>query len=300
MIGYVQQEPVLFNTSIRQNIIFGREEYLSSIGNIDELIQQACDDSYSSEFINSLKDGLDYIVGIKGSKLSGGQKQRIAIARAILTKPKILILDEATSSLDNKSEKEVQRALNNISYSNMTTIIVAHRLSTIKNADFIYVLKNGNVLEKGTHNELLEANGYYDSLVKSQTTQYEMDNQNNYETKLSESLDIGRKRTEEINFEARDNAISLSEKDIAVRPCAIITELSDYKFEIFLACLGALIVGVITPVIGFSMAKTSNALSSIYETVRYDDGLKYAFLFLAFSVLIGFGHFLMIWKFMSL
>ena len=128
-----------------------------------------------------------------------------------------------------------------------------------------------------------------------------MDNQNNYELKLSESLDIKRKRTEEeVNFEARDNAISLSEKDIAVRPCAIITELSDYKFEIFLACLGALIVGVITPVIGFSMAKTSNALSSIYETVRYDDGLKYAFLFLAFSVLIGFGHFLMIWKFMSL
>ena len=146
LIGYVQQEPVLFNTSIRQNIIFGREEYLSSIGNIDELIQQACDDSYSSEFINSLKDGLDYIVGIKGSKLSGGQKQRIAIARAILTKPKILILDEATSSLDNKSEKEVQRALNNISYSNMTTIIVAHRLSTIKNADLIYAIKGGKVL----------------------------------------------------------------------------------------------------------------------------------------------------------
>ena len=142
------------------------------------------------------------------------------------------------------------------------------------------------MLEKGTHNELLEANGYYASLVKSQKTQYEMDNQNNYEEKLNEKLDIERKRTEEeINFEARDNAISLSEKDIAVRPCAIITELSDYKFEIFLACLGALIVGVITPVIGFSMAKTSNALSSIYETVRYDDGLKYAFLFLAFSVL---------------
>jgi len=116
LIGYVQQEPVLFNKSIRDNLIFGREEHIKTLGNIDDLIQNACDEAYATDFINNLPDRLDYVVGIKGSKLSGGQKQRVAIARAILAKPKILILDEATSALDNKSEKEVQRALDNIKF----------------------------------------------------------------------------------------------------------------------------------------------------------------------------------------
>ena len=171
LIGYVQQEPVLFNKSIRENLIFGREEYLRSLGNIDELIQNACDEAYATEFINNLPDGLDYVVGIKGSKLSGGQKQRIAIARAILARPKILILDEATSALDNKSEKEVQRALDNISQKSVTTVIIAHRLSTIKNADLIYAIKGGRVLEQGTHKQLLEQGGYYAGLVRSQLAQ---------------------------------------------------------------------------------------------------------------------------------
>ena len=299
-IGYVQQEPVLLNTSIRENIIFGRKEYLSSIGNIDELIQNACDDAYCTEFINNLKDGLDYVVGIKGSKLSAGQKQRIAIARAILSKPKILILDEATSSLDNKSEIEVQRALDNISHRNITTIIISHRLSTIKNADYIYVIKNGNVLEQGSHSQLLESKGYYTGLVNSQLTQDE-EILNNFEEISKEKIKINRKKTtEEIQFEMRDNAISLSEKDISVRPCAIITELSEYKLDLFLACLGALIVGGLIPVIGFFSAKTIIALNSRYQTIRYDDGLKYSLVFLAFAVIVGIAYWLMSWKFMSL
>ena len=156
LIGYVEQEPVLFNRSIRDNILFGREKMLKESGeNIDQLIQNACDESYASEFISKLPGGLDYIVGIKGNKLSGGQKQRISIARAILIKPKILILDEATASLDNKSEKIVQKALDNISKRNITTIIIARRLATIKNSDVIYALKNGQIYEKGSHDELL-------------------------------------------------------------------------------------------------------------------------------------------------
>ena len=180
-IGYVQQEPILFNNSIRDNLIFGREEQLRQIGDLDQLLQEACDDAYASEFINNLPGGLDYVVGIKGGKLSGGQKQRIAIARAILAKPKILILDEATSALDNKSEKEVQRALDNISQRSVTTVIIAHRLSTIKNADLIYACRGGKVLEQGTHQELLDKGGYYAGLVRSQLAQDEIETQNKKE-----------------------------------------------------------------------------------------------------------------------
>ena len=139
-------------------------------------MKEACEDAYAKEFIEMKKEKYDYVVGIKGGKLWGGQKQRLAIARAILCKPKILILDEATSALDNKSEKEVQAALDHISEKKVTTVIIAHRLSTIKNADVIYALKKGKVLEKGTHEELLAKNGYYAGLVKSQLAQDELEN----------------------------------------------------------------------------------------------------------------------------
>ena len=303
MIGYVHQEPVLFNKSIRENIIFGREEYLSSIGNIDELVQNACDESFSSEFINKLSEGLDYIVGIKGNKLSGGQKQRIAIARAILTRPKILILDEATSSLDYISEKEVQTALDNISLQNTTTIIIAHRLSTIKNADLIYVMKNGKILEQGKHEELLQNGGYYSGLINTQLAQEEIGKLEEDQNLTRSSSGLQKKKksdNEEIEFENKDNALSLSEHDISVNPCVIFTELKDYKLDIFLACLGAVAIGVVVPFLSYFKAKTIYALNSDYQTKRYDDGLKYSLIFLSFSVILAFCNCLMVWKFMFL
>ena len=299
LIGYVQQEPVLFNKSIKENIIFGREELLKSIGDIDELIQNACDESYATEFINNLPGGLNYVVGIKGSKLSGGQKQRIAIARAILAKPKILILDEATSALDNKSEKEVQRALDNISQKNVTTIIIAHRLSTIKNADLIYAIKEGKVLEKGTHKELLDKKGYYAGLVKSQLAQDEIETKEQQEM-LEKKSTIKRKNTdEEVHFE-KDEGIILEQDKVKMKPTRIFSEIPDKKFNMFLACLGAAIVGGLSPANGVMMGNAMNGLNSKYETVRYDKGLKYALLFLLVAFLQGLGNTLMNWQFMSM
>lgn len=157
LIGYVPQEPVLFNTSIRSNIIFGREKVAT-----ERDILEACEKAYATEFVNHV--GLDYAVGIKGSKLSGGQKQRIAIARAVLTKPKLLILDEATSALDNQSEKEVQKALDIVS-KDITTIIIAHKIETIINSDKIICLDKGNIVEYGTHDELIRKGEFYSNLI---------------------------------------------------------------------------------------------------------------------------------------
>ena len=164
LIGYASQEPVLLNASIRENIKFGREDIS------DEQIKEACRLAYADEFINRIENGLDYIVGFKGSKLSGGQKQRIAIARAIVTKPKILILDESTSALDYISEREIQKALDLVS-KEMTTIVIANRLSTIINADNIYVLSGGIITEQGSHDKLLAINGIYSAIIKSQIDQ---------------------------------------------------------------------------------------------------------------------------------
>ncbi len=159
LIGYVPQEPVLFNSSIRNNIVFGRTDVT------EEEIIEACKKASASDFIDKL--GLDYVVGVKGSQLSGGQKQRVAIARAILKKPKFLILDEATSALDNKSEREVKEALEIVSQ-NVTTITIAHKISTIINYDTILYLEAGQVLESGSHYDLVQKKGTYYQMVTSE------------------------------------------------------------------------------------------------------------------------------------
>lgn len=161
-IGIVPQEVILFGGTIRENIAYGKPNAS------EKEITLAAQQSNSLEFINSFPQGMDTIVGERGIKLSGGQRQRIAIARAILKNPKILILDEATSSLDAESEKLVQEAMDKL-MENRTSIIIAHRLSTIRDVDCIYVLDNGKIIEQGTHNELIiNENGIYASLAKLQ------------------------------------------------------------------------------------------------------------------------------------
>uniref|UniRef100_A0A0D3ESV3 MDR-like ABC transporter n=1 Tax=Oryza barthii TaxID=65489 RepID=A0A0D3ESV3_9ORYZ len=160
-MGLVGQEPVLFNDTIRANITYGKHSEVT-----EEEITAVAKAANAHEFVSSLPQGYDTVVGEKGVQLSGGQKQRVAIARAILKDPKILLLDEATSALDAESERVVQDALDRVMV-NRTTIVVAHRLSTIKGADMIAVLKEGKIAEKGKHEALLRIkDGAYASLVQ--------------------------------------------------------------------------------------------------------------------------------------
>ena len=261
------------------------------------MIQEACEESYANEFIKKLPNNLNYIVGIKGNKLSGGQKQRIAIARAILAKPKILILDEATSALDNKSENEVQKALDNISQKNITIIIIAHRFSTIKNSDLIYAIKEGEVIEKGTHEELLDKKGYYFDLIKSQLVKDEMELIEQQDIFNSNSSSYRVNTYEDVQYE-KDDGIYIEQDKITINPIRIFREISDKKLNMILACFGAAIVGGFSPINGVMIGNAMNALNSKYEAVRYDEGLKYAFLFLTFAFLQGLGNTLMNWEFM--
>ncbi|XP_024981326.1 ABC transporter B family member 21-like [Cynara cardunculus var. scolymus] len=161
-IGLVSQEPVLFASSIKDNILYGKNG-----ASMDE-IRVAVELANAAKFIDKLPQGLDTMVGEHGTQLSGGQKQRIAIARAILKDPRILLLDEATSALDAESERIVQEALDRIMV-NRTTVIVAHRLSTVRNADMIAVIHRGKMVEKGSHSQLLQdPEGAYSQLIKLQ------------------------------------------------------------------------------------------------------------------------------------
>ena len=163
LIGIVSQESILFNSSIKENIVLGNNDS----GSNDKLLN-SLSIANANEFINEFKENINYYVGDNGSNLSGGQKQRIAIARAVYSSSPILILDEATSSLDSKSEKLVQNAIDKLMV-NKTSIVIAHRLSTIQNADKIIVLDKGEIIEEGSHNELIKNNSIYKKLISLQS-----------------------------------------------------------------------------------------------------------------------------------
>lgn len=163
-IGLVQQDVFLFTGTIKDNILYGNPEAS------DEEIVEAAKEASIHDFIMTLPNDYDTYIGEKGVMLSGGQKQRISIARLFLKNPPILILDEATSALDNETEIAIQKSLEELSHGR-TVLVIAHRLSTIKNADEIVVLTDKGIEEKGRHEELLEKNGVYASLYKSQFKQ---------------------------------------------------------------------------------------------------------------------------------
>ncbi|HEY5152961.1 MAG TPA: ATP-binding cassette domain-containing protein, partial [Candidatus Saccharimonadales bacterium] len=161
-IAYIPQEPLLFHRTLMDNIVYGREDAT------EQEVHKASQLAYADSFIQELPDKYNTLVGERGVKLSGGEKQRVAIARAMLTHSPILILDEATSALDSKSEKLITKALDEL-MKGRTTVVIAHRLSTIKKLDRIIVLRDGKIIEDGTHDELLELDGEYAELWNHQS-----------------------------------------------------------------------------------------------------------------------------------
>jgi subfamily B ATP-binding cassette protein MsbA len=162
-IAIVTQQTILFNDTVRNNIAYGDQQAP------EQKVHEAAKAAYAYDFIKALPEGFDTMIGEGGARLSGGQRQRIAIARAILKNAPILILDEATSALDTESEREVQNALENL-MKDRTTLVIAHRLSTIKNADRIIVIKDGVIVEQGTHDSLIAQKGEYEMLYTMQYT----------------------------------------------------------------------------------------------------------------------------------
>lgn len=169
-VSLVQQEPSLFPESVRENITQGTDA--AEVSNAE--IEAACRAANAWDFVSSLPEGLDTPCGVGGSQFSGGQRQRIAIARALIRHPNVLLLDEATSALDTESERVVQAALMEAASGDRITIAVAHRLSTIRQANCIFVFFDGQIVEAGTHEELVQQNGMYTKMCEAQNLDREI------------------------------------------------------------------------------------------------------------------------------
>ena len=161
-LGFVAQDVFLFQGTVRENLTYGKPDAT------DEEVVEAARLAEAHAFIMGLPDGYETVVGERGQKLSGGQRQRLTLARAILRDPAVLVLDEATSAVDNETEAAIQRSLERVS-AGRTTIVIAHRLSTVRHADRIHVLEAGRVIEAGTHEELVDRGGLYAALWRVQT-----------------------------------------------------------------------------------------------------------------------------------
>jgi ATP-binding cassette, subfamily B (MDR/TAP), member 1 len=219
-VGYVGQEPSLMNETIRENMLNANPSAT------EEDINKALTIAEAYDFVSKLSEGIDTHVGAVGSKLSGGQKQRLAIARALVKKPDLLIFDEATSALDSENEEKVQKAIESVSKINITKVMIAHRLSTIKNADKIIVMKEGEIEEQGTHDELLEAKGLYASLINIQETANKIFEWNNFaylnENWMAETFEHGNiiydQDCENSNLiERKDSSLSSSHNENSIR-----------------------------------------------------------------------------------
>ncbi|XVE68021.1 hypothetical protein DITRI_Ditri09bG0034900 [Diplodiscus trichospermus] len=298
-MGLVSQEPTLFATTIKENILFGKED-----AGMEEVIG-AAKASNAHNFISQLPQGYDTQVGERGVQMSGGQKQRIAIARAMIKAPKILLLDEATSALDSESERIVQEALDKASVGR-TTIIIAHRLSTIRHADLIAVVQDGQVIETGSHDELMtNEKGFYPMLVQLQQTKKEQgQRKGDKDPSTSASayitnIDINNTSSNRLSLASRTssaNSIALNHASLGgeknaeeQKPSApsfrrlLAMNLPERK-QAILGCLGAILFGAVQPLASFTMG---SMISIFFLTDHNEIKQKtrvYAFSFLGLSL----------------
>ncbi|XP_030604928.1 ATP-dependent translocase ABCB1 [Archocentrus centrarchus] len=294
MIGVVSQEPILFATTIAENIRYGRTDVTQQ-----EIIQ-ATKEANAYDFIMKLPDKFETLVGDRGTQMSGGQKQRIAIARALVRNPKILLLDEATSALDAESETIVQAALDKVRLGR-TTLIVAHRLSTIRNADVIAGFKDGNVIEVGTHSELMERKGVYQTLVSMQTFQKNADEEDESEQSadekspgiksLSNSSLFKRKSTRGSSFatsegdkEEKEKLNGDSSEDEDVPPVSFLKVMALNTSElpyILLGTICATINGAMQPAFAFVFSKIINVFAETNKDIVRERSEFFSLMFVA-------------------
>ncbi|XP_015524858.1 ATP-dependent translocase ABCB1 [Neodiprion lecontei] len=286
-IGIVGQEPVLFDTTIAENIRYGK------INATEEEIVAAAKKANAHDFITKLHKGYDTLVGERGAQISGGQKQRIAIARALVRNPRILLLDEATSALDTRSEAKVQAALDRAS-EGRTTIIVAHRLSTIRDANKIIVLAKGIAVEQGSHDDLMKLKQHYYGLVTSQ---------------ISELEESGRKdqtRSDEIEEDEDNEKVIMNRQNTlyeevtetsAVSMLNVLKYNEPEKYYIILACLTSAIVGCSTPLFAILFGDLIGILSyPDVDQVRSETNM-YCLYFVLIGILVGSATFIQIFVF---
>ncbi|XP_066997611.2 ATP-dependent translocase ABCB1 [Anabrus simplex] len=296
-IGVVGQEPVLFQTTIAENIRYGRDSVTK------EEIIAAAKEANAHDFISKLPQGYDTLVGERGAQISGGQKQRIAIARALVRKPTILLLDEATSALDTGSEAKVQKALDQASRGR-TTIIVAHRLSTIRGADKIVVLSEGKVVEEGTHEKLMELRGHYHALVTAQISPTEPTDDNEAEKKEKQALRRMVSVVSETSTVADDedeipqyNTADYDDKPTPVSMYSILKTNSPEWVYILIGTLSSVVMGCAMPIFAVLFGEILGVLSlPDPDEVRSETNI-YCLYFVLAGVAVGIATFLQIYTF---
>ncbi|RHZ74187.1 hypothetical protein Glove_227g57 [Diversispora epigaea] len=293
-IGLVGQEPVLFPKSIRENVAWG-EISDDKEPSLDEVIE-ACKKSNAHEFIKDLPKAYDTEVGDKGSLLSGGQKQRIAIARAIIKNPAILLLDEATSALDTESEHLVQEALDKATASkSFTSIVIAHRLSTVKNADKIVVMNQGEIVEIGNHEELIAKRGAYYDLVQAQELKVEED-------KDVEEIEVSSQSEDEDDMTQDDSDIKIGLKSLEEEedkkkleqpsPFGKILKLQKSEYPLFFTGLiGSVISGLIFPIFSILLVDILNNLTETDREKLLSDSNFWSLMFLVLAIASAIGNF---------
>ncbi|KAG0586096.1 hypothetical protein KC19_2G063800 [Ceratodon purpureus] len=299
-IGLVNQEPALFATSIKENILYGNPDAT------DKEIEEACKSANAHTFISQLPQGYATQVGERGVQMSGGQKQRIAIARAMLKNPTILLLDEATSALDASSEQIVQEALDRVMVGR-TTVVVAHRLSTIQKADMIAVVQEGAIVEMGNHSDLLKKNGAYSSLVRLQgmaqtkegagkgTSSLSRGNSQREQSQRLSMSKSGRRLSRQHSAISDGVSESMSKEEVAPPPAASMWRLLKVNRPEWgygaLGCVGSVLSGLMNPAFALII---SNVLYSYYYTdyskMRKEIS-KYALIFVGLAGVALFSYF---------